>query len=54
MGCAFSGEHWGSTGWVGAFLIVAASVGAQLLTGDEVPEEEKPKVEVEVFDTSSE
>jgi drug/metabolite transporter (DMT)-like permease len=47
------GEHWGSTGWVGAFLIVAASLGAQLNTGDEVPEEEKPAVEVEVYDTES-
>ena len=46
------GEHWGSTGWVGAFLIVAASLGAQLNTGDEVPEEERPDVKTEVFDTS--
>lgn len=46
------GEHWGSTGWVGAFLIVASSLGAQLNTGDKVPEEERPSVEKEVFDVS--
>lgn len=45
------GEHWGATGWLGAFLIVASSLAAQLSTGDEVPEEERPTVQVEVFDT---
>ena len=44
------GEHWGSTGWVGAFLIVASSLGAQLNTGNEVPEDERPDVKTEVFD----
>ena len=55
MGAFFAwtllGEHWGATGWVGAFLIVVSSLAAQLRTGDEVPEEERPAVQVEVFDT---
>lgn len=50
------GEHWGPTGWVGAFLIVSATLWAQLKTGesDEVPEEERPNIAVEVFETSTE
>ena len=50
------GEHWGPTGWVGAFLIVSATLWAQLKTGEneEVPEEERPTVPVEVYDTHSE
>lgn len=49
------GEHWGATGWVGAFLIVSATLYAQLKTGEneEVPEEERPNVKVEVYETSS-
>jgi hypothetical protein len=33
-------------------LIVASSLGAQLVTGDEVPKEERPDVDVEVYDTA--
>ena len=47
------GEHWGASGWVGAVLIVAASLGAQLNTGDSDSTDERPEVKVEVFDTST-
>jgi drug/metabolite transporter (DMT)-like permease len=36
------GEHWGATGWVGAFLIVTASLGSQLGTKEKT-EEDMPK-----------
>jgi drug/metabolite transporter (DMT)-like permease len=49
------GEHWGPTGWVGAFLIVTASLGAQLNSAEktEEDEEERASVKVEVSNNSS-
>ena len=35
------GDRWGPVGWVGAALIIGASVGSQLLSFNEMKEEEE-------------
>ena len=38
----FMGDRWGVPGWIGAFFIVGASVGSQLMTfGEDEKEEEE-------------
>ena len=39
----FMGDRWGAAGWLGATLIVGASVGSQVLTFDEDDEKKAKK-----------